>query len=54
MGVANKAKAIRRHIVLQTVQAMHGHGAQAVVEGDVQEHKAMKVFTATIETEPKT
>ena len=34
-------------------RASHGHGAQAIVEGDVQEHKAIKAFTATPKTEPR-
>ena len=28
-----------------TNNARHGHGAQGIVEGDVQEHKAMKCVT---------
>ena len=37
MGGANEAKRL-------TNSASHGLGARAIVEGDVQEYKAMKVF----------
>ena len=37
-----------------THSASHGHGAQAIVEGDVQKHKGMKCFTATTKRSQQT
>ena len=33
--------------------ASHGHGTQAKVEGDVEEHEAMDAFTAPTKTKPR-
>ena len=52
-GQQSKGDLTAHRTLFVTNSASHGHGAQAIVEGDVQEHKAIKVFTASTKTEQR-
>ena len=53
LGVANEAKATRRHKQCFLIVTSSASQSQAIVDGDGQEHKAMKVLNAPTKTDSR-